>query len=337
MPELTTMPRAAVITGGELIPGLQVDGAVGLLAAQIAQAPRGAMLFARAAYTADLTTTVNTDPGAGHLRWNHASPDSAIEVYLSDVDGDAADHSGLWASLGTGARLYVQRVSAGGVVAQQVWLVTAVDEELGYVRLGVSLLAAHGTFEDEDAVQVSLQAAAAGVADALDVAYDNTASGLPAGNVQDAIDALAEAPAGTGDVVGPASSVANRIAVLDGTTGKLLKDGGKTIADLRAPAIQSVSSASTVTPTFADDMVVITEQAAALSLANPTGTAIPGLGIVIRIKDNGTARAISYGSQYREIGITLPTTTVIGKTTYIAMIYNSADTRWDCLATGTEA
>jgi hypothetical protein len=40
--------------------------------------------------------------------------------------------------------------------------------------------------------------------------------------------------AGTGDVVGPAAAVANRIAVFNGVTGKLLADGGQTIADLAA-------------------------------------------------------------------------------------------------------
>lgn len=38
---------------------------------------------------------------------------------------------------------------------------------------------------------------------------------------------------GSGDVVGPASSVDLRIAVFDGTTGELIQDGGKTIADLQ--------------------------------------------------------------------------------------------------------
>ena len=144
-------------------------------------------------------------------------------------------------------------------------------------------------------------------------------------------------PAGGGDVVGPASSVADRIAVYDGTTGKLLKDGGKTISDLRAPAIQSVASSATVTPSFSDDLVKITAQATALTLANPSGTPIPGLGIVIRIKDNGTARAITYGSQYRAIGVTLPTTTVISKTLYLAAIWNSDDTTLDVVAVGQQA
>lgn len=39
---------------------------------------------------------------------------------------------------------------------------------------------------------------------------------------------------GTGDVVGPSSAVNNRIAVFDGTTGKLIKDGGSTIAEIVA-------------------------------------------------------------------------------------------------------
>lgn len=105
----------------------------------------------------------------------------------------------------------------------------------------------------------------------------------------------------------------------------------------RSPAIQTVTSSATVTPTFDDDAVKITAQAAGLTLANPTGTPIAMLGMVIRIKDNGTARSITYGSQYRAIGVTLPSTTVISKTLYLAMIYNSDDTKWDVLAVGQEA
>lgn len=40
--------------------------------------------------------------------------------------------------------------------------------------------------------------------------------------------------AGSGDVVGPAGAVDEQIAVYDGTSGKLIKDGGYTIADLIA-------------------------------------------------------------------------------------------------------
>lgn len=103
------------------------------------------------------------------------------------------------------------------------------------------------------------------------------------------------------------------------------------------PRVQSVTSSATVTPTFSNDMVKITAQAAALNLANPTGTSVEGWGIVIRIKDNGTARAITYGSQYRAVGVALPSTTVIGKTLYLGMIFNTNDTKWDVISVSQEA
>lgn len=54
---------------------------------------------------------------------------------------------------------------------------------------------------------------------------------------------------GGGDVFGPASSVDERIAVFDGTTGKFIKDGGMTIADILALAsgITGTGSANQVT------------------------------------------------------------------------------------------
>jgi hypothetical protein len=105
----------------------------------------------------------------------------------------------------------------------------------------------------------------------------------------------------------------------------------------KSPQIQAVASSATVTPTFSNDQVNITAQAAALNLANPTGTAVDGWGIAIRIKDNGTARAITYGTQYRAIGLTLPTTTVANKTLYLGIVYNAADTKWDVVALAKEA
>jgi len=103
------------------------------------------------------------------------------------------------------------------------------------------------------------------------------------------------------------------------------------------PNVQSVTSAATVTPTTLNDEVVITAQAVALALANPTGTALQGQSLIIRIKDNGTARAITYDTQYRAIGVTLPNTTVISKTLYLGFIYNSTDTKWDCIGVSQQA
>lgn len=106
------------------------------------------------------------------------------------------------------------------------------------------------------------------------------------------------------------------------------------------PSVQAVTSAATVTPTANDDLVVITAQAAALTLAVPTGSPVQGQALMIRIKDNGTAQTITWTSGaggYRAIGVTLPTTTVISKTTYVGLIYNSTDSLWDVIGVTTQA
>lgn len=138
-----------------------------------------------------------------------------------------------------------------------------------------------------------------------------------------------------------AKQVINIGTVANDGTGDPLRDAfdkaNDNFTELYVPQIQSVASSATVTPTFLNDQVNITAQAAGLTLANPTGTAVDGWGIAIRIKDNGTARTIAYGTQYRAMGVTLPTTTVISKTLYLGMVFNNADTKWDVVAYAQEA
>jgi len=83
----------------------------------------------------------------------------------------------------------------------------------------------------------------------------------------------------------------------------------------------------------------ITALAAADAIAAPTSviTLSDRNTLVIRIKDNATARALTYNAIFRAIGVTLPTTTVISKTLYLGCRYNVADTKWDVIATGQEA
>jgi len=103
------------------------------------------------------------------------------------------------------------------------------------------------------------------------------------------------------------------------------------------PRVQTVSSSATVTATSTNDIVTITAQAVGLTLANPTGAFVEGQSLIIRIKDNGTARAIAYGTNFRAIGVTAPITITAYKTTYIGCIYNSTDTKFDIIGVCTEA
>jgi hypothetical protein len=60
--------------------------------------------------------------------------------------------------------------------------------------------------------------------------------------------------AGTGDVVGPASVTADHLVLFDGTTGKLIKSGGKTLAALQSEVDGKIdgSGAATYVPYFTD-------------------------------------------------------------------------------------
>lgn len=142
-----------------------------------------------------------------------------------------------------------------------------------------------------------------------------------------ALKAPLASPALTGNPTAPTQSALNDSTNL-ATTAFVQQE--------RKTRIQT-AGANTVTPTFSNDLVIRTGATAGITLANPTGTAIPGHGIAIQLKDNGTARAIAYGTQYRAIGVTLPTTTVASKNLYLGMIFNSADTKWDVVSVAQEA
>jgi len=103
------------------------------------------------------------------------------------------------------------------------------------------------------------------------------------------------------------------------------------------PSVQSVVSAATITPTSDDDLVVVTALALEMEFANPTGTWSQGQAFIIRVEDNGVAQVLNWGTDYREIGITLPLITIAGKITYVGVVYNATDDKFDCISTVTQA
>ena len=118
-------------------------------------------------------------------------------------------------------------------------------------------------------------------------------------------------------------------------------DGTETLTKKRINArIVSATSYTTDTGTSLNiancDEFVITAQAGALKFKNPGGTPTEGQKLIIRIKDNGTARALTYDTQFRAMGNALPSTTVANKTLYLGLIFNATDTKWDLVAVANE-
>lgn len=100
------------------------------------------------------------------------------------------------------------------------------------------------------------------------------------------------------------------------------------------PRVNTEASSATSTPTGdSTDIWTITALAAADAIAAPTGTPTDGQMLIIRILDNGTARALTWNAIYRASSdLALPTTTILSKTMYCGFIYNVAASKWDFVA-----
>ncbi len=95
--------------------------------------------------------------------------------------------------------------------------------------------------------------------------------------------------------------------------------------------VSTTADSATPTPNAdTDDLYTVTALAQAATFGAPTGTPTNGQPLVVRVKDNGTARALAFNAIYRASSdLALPTTTVLSKTLYMIFIYNSTDVKWD--------
>ena len=102
------------------------------------------------------------------------------------------------------------------------------------------------------------------------------------------------------------------------------------------------SETSSATPTINTDNVdahSITALAATITsfTTNLSGTPTNFQKLLIRIKDNGTARGITWGTSFEAKGVALPTTTTISKVLTVGFIYDSVTSKWGCVASVNEA
>jgi hypothetical protein len=133
---------------------------------------------------------------------------------------------------------------------------------------------------------------------------------------------------------------ADEIGIVDSAASWVLKK--LTFANLRAalrPVTNTITSSATpAINTDTTNIFTITALAAAITsfTTSLTGTPINGQKLIVRIKDDGTARALAWGASFASRGATLPTTTVLGKYLYVGFIYNSTASVWDCVAVSAE-
>ena len=187
-------PPASALSGAERFPALKGAGNAGVpLFAAFAGIPRGSVLALAKPFLADTASIADSDPGAGNIRWNHATQASATVLYIDNVDTAAADISAALAALTVGGFLWLQAPGPVNKDVWQKWQVASITDASGYTKVGVTWVDGAGAFADDGDILLSVQQ---------------------------------PDPVGLGDVVGPAAATDGHAAVFDGGSGKLLKDGG---------------------------------------------------------------------------------------------------------------
>lgn len=145
----------------------------------------------------------------------------------------------------------------------------------------------------------------------------------------------------SGSDIGVGSVVEGHLVTGAVTTGKIA-DYAVTASKLAPVLSRTVESIATYPSPGAaiasgNHQMNVTALATNATFVAPTGTLYDGGTLLYRVKDNGTARTLSYNAVFRPIGVTLPTTTTPNKTLYIGARWNAADSKWDVLAVGAES
>src|SRR4030042_816058 len=129
-----------------------------------------------------------------------------------------------------------------------------------------------------------------------------------------------------GQTVTPPSATDTLVgkATTDTLTNKRITRRVTTITSHATPTVNSDNC----------DCVTITALAEAITsmTTNLSGTPTNFQTLIYRIKDDGTARAITWGASFEAKGVTLPTTTTLSKVLTVGFIYDTVTSKFGCVA-----
>lgn len=180
---------------------------------------RGAVVAMKYTYS---STTTDSDPGPGFVRFNSATITSATQAFFDDVEAGGVDVSAWLDSFDDSTNTvkgFIEYVVETDPTIRGLFRVSgSVTAGTGYRKVTISNVYALGT--PANGAALGIQFIRAG---------DKGADGL-----------------GAGDVIGPASATSDHFVVFDGTTGKLVKGGGAKAASNIAFTPAGSIAASTV-------------------------------------------------------------------------------------------
>lgn len=122
------------------------------------------------------------------------------------------------------------------------------------------------------------------------------------------------------------------------TTGTLATLAGTETLSNKRNTRRVIATTQSATPTINTDNTDISyitalAQAITSMTTNLSGTPVNGDSLIISITDNGSARAITWGASFESSGtVALPTTTVLSVRLDVGFLWNTATSKWRCVA-----
>lgn len=99
------------------------------------------------------------------------------------------------------------------------------------------------------------------------------------------------------------------------------------------PRASTIATTATLTPNGDSfDIVSVTAQTTAISIAAPSGTPTDGQQLIIRLRDNGTIRAITWNGVYSRYSSDLPVSTIASSTMTYIFLWNASTSAWDLVS-----
>lgn len=128
-----------------------------------------------------------------------------------------------------------------------------------------------------------------------------------------------------------------------GDTGEVSLNGVQTLTNKRVvPRVNNnggVTSGTIVPTGDLSDQYELLGLTGSVTVDIPSGTPLAGQKLMLRIKDNGTSRGLTWTTSsggYRVVGAVLPVSTTVSKNTYVGCVYNSLEGFWDVVAVATQ-
>lgn len=257
--------------------------------------------------------------------------DSQVATFYGDVTMTNAKN--LIIGTGTGSKIGTSTTQKIGF-----WNATPVVQQTGNVMtaLVTTGLMASPTLAESDITNLvtDLAAKAALASPALTgtPTAPTAANGTNTTQIATTAFVLANGSSGT-SLTGMLKGNGTNIVVATAGTDYLSPTGTATVTNKRITK-RFVAVTQSATPTIntdTTDIASITGLAQAITNVTVSGTPVAGDPLIVEITDDGTGRAIAWGTSFESSTITLPPTTVAGVKLTVGFMWNAVTSKWRCV------